>query len=372
MKSLALVIPDMPFCLGAMATPNNPEGLPNVYPFHLEINHALGRLEQVVDAELDDALVHAYKVGNEMGTPSDNTELGRPYVEDFMRFIEQSSPDGGTLLEIGAGTGFMSKCLAQAGWKVTSIEPGRGYQRYWEMHDVQVVNDFFPSEHICGQFDAIVFYTVLEHIKDTKAFLNDVKRQLKPAGKIILAVPDCTVEIAVSDPSVLLHEHFHYFTSDSLANTLAEAGFESAVEAGRFGRSLFAVGSVGVSKSLTNVTHACISNLETFTENIPRVRTIVQEALARWVELGEVGMYCPSRLLNFAPVQGRFLFYDDAAGIQGKYYPPFVSPVGSRANLFVDSPRTLLIGSRTFGEKIRSELVAAGLKSKIVLLSDLT
>ena len=371
MNSLALMIPDMPFCLGAMPTQDNPAGLPNVYPFQLEINHALGRLEQVVDAGLDAALGHAYRLGNEMGTPSDNTELGRPYVEDFIRFIQHSSPDGGTLLEIGAGTGFMSKCLAQAGWEVSSIEPGTGYQRYWEMHNVQVVNDFFPSDQVCGQFDTIVFYTVLEHIKDTKQFLNNVKRQLKPKGKIILAVPDCTFEIVASDPSILLHEHFHYFTSDSLANTLAEAGFEATVEAGRFGRSLFAVGTVAVRNPPAHVTHECISSLETFTTNIPKVRTIVQEALARWLELGGVGMYCPSRLLNFAPVQGRFLFYDDAAGIQGKYYPPFASPVGSRANLFVDSPRTLLIGSRTFGEKLKSELVAAGLKSKIVLLSDL-
>jgi len=371
MNSLELVIPDMPFCLGAMATPENPAGLPNVYSFRLEINHPLGRLEQVLDAGLDDALGLAYRVGNEMGTPSDDTELGRPYVEDFMRFIEQSSPEVGTLLEIGAGTGFMSKCLAQAGWQVSSIEPGRGYQRYWEMHGIQVVNDFFPSEHICGQFDAIVFYTVLEHIKDTKAFLNSVKRQLKPAGKIILAVPDCTAEIAAFDPSILLHEHFHYFTSVSLENTLAEAGFAAAVEVGRFGRSLFAVGTLAESSLRPDVSQSCISNLEIFTANIPKVRSNVQEALAHWLELGEVGMYCPSRLLNFAPLGGRFLFYDDAVGIQGKYYPPFASPVGSRAKLFIDSPRMVLIGSRTFGVKLKSELVAAGLKSNIVLLSDL-
>ena len=372
MSKLALTIMDMPFCLGAMATPKNPAGLPNVYPFRLEINTALGRLEQAADDGLDVALGHAYRVGNEMGTPSDNTELGRPYVEDFMRFIDQSSPDRGALLEIGAGTGFMSKCLAQAGWQVSSIEPGRGYQDYWQMHGVQVVNDFFPSDQICGQFDAIVFYTVLEHIKDTKAFLNSVKRHLKPAGKIILAVPDCTDEIEVFDPSILLHEHFHYFTSESLENTLAEAGFAAAVEIGRFGRSLFAVGILADSNLITNVSQVCTSNLEKFTANIQKVRSNVQESLAHWLELGEVGIYCPSRLLNFLPVASRFLFYDDAVAIQGKYYPPFESPVGSRAKLFVDSPKTLLIGSRTFGAKLKSELLDSGLKSSIVLLSELT
>jgi SAM-dependent methyltransferase len=371
MKSTSQVIPDLPFCLGAMATPQNPGGLPNTYPFQLELNYALGRLEQSVDPSLDDLLERAYRVGNEMGTPSDNTELGRPYVDDFMRFIDQSAPCRGTLLEIGAGTGFLSKCLAQVGWHVTSIEPGMGYQRHWESHGVEVVNDFFPSQQVTGQFDAIVFYTVLEHLKDTKAFLDNVKKQLKPEGRIFLAVPDCTIEISARDPSILLHEHLHYFTAASLTNTLAEAGFAAMVETGKFGRSLFSVGSLAASKPKLNVSHECVLDLEAYITSIPEARATLHEALERWLEVGEVGMYCPSRLLNFIPVKDGLLFYDDAVGIQGRYYPPFAIPVRNRTTLFADSPPTLLIGSRTFGARLKADLFEAGLRSKIVLLSDL-
>ena len=56
------------------------------------------------------------------------------------------------------------------GWQVTSVEPGVGYEQFWESHGVEVINDFFPTKLVKGQFDAIIFYTVLEHIKDTKAF----------------------------------------------------------------------------------------------------------------------------------------------------------------------------------------------------------
>lgn len=379
MKKASFVIPDLPFCLGAMATPENPGGLPNVHPFRLELNYALGRLEQAVDPALEDLLERAYRVGNEMGTPSDNTELGRPYVEDFMRFIEQSAPRRGMLLEIGAGTGFLSKCLSHAGWQVTSIEPGLGYQRHWETHGVEVVNDFFPSLRVTGQFDAIVFYTVLEHIKDTKTFLDHVKNQLKPDGRIILAVPDCTIEISEGDPSILLHEHFQYFTAASLANTLAEAGFTAVVEAGKFGRSLFCVGSLAASAQQLTVSAEYVSDLETYITSIPKARATLQEALDRWLELGEVGMYCPCRLLNFIPLKDGLLFYDDAkiihfyddaVIIQGKYYPPFATPIRNRATLLADSPATLLIGSRTFGARLKADLEADGLKSNIVLLSD--
>jgi len=288
-----------------------------------------------------------------------------------MRFISQSTLRQGRLLEIGAGTGFMSKCLSQAGWQVTSIEPGLGYQKYWDFHGVEVVNDFFPSSQVAGEFDAIVFYTVLEHIKDTKTFLENIKNQLKPDGKIILAVPDCTIEISEGDPSILLHEHFHYFTAVSLANTLAEAGFKAVVEAGKFGRSLFCVGSVAPCAQQMTASAQCVSDLETYMASISKTRATLQQLVDRWLELGEVGMYCPCRLLNFISLRDGFLFYDDALEIQGKYYPPFAARVRSRTTLLADSPPTLLIGSRTFGTRLKTDLVAAGLKSKIILLSDL-
>jgi len=371
MSNVSLLIPDMPFCLGAMNTPKNPLGIPNVYPFQLEINSSLGRLEQTIDAPLEKVLKKAYEVGNEMGTPSDNTELGLPYVDDFIRFIDQSVSCRGSLLEIGAGTGFMSKRLSQDGWQVTSIEPGVGYEQYWESHGVEVINDFFPTNLVQDQFDVIIFYTVLEHLKDTKGFLASVRKQLKPDGKIFLAVPDCTLEISQRDPSILLHEHFHYFTKASLANTMFEAGLTACVEPSQFGRSLFAVGTIAADAQLPSVNAAIISDLETYITYIPKARASIQDNLTNWLKNGEVGMFCASRLLNFCQVDADFLFYDDAEGLKGKYYPPFTSAVGNREKLFNDVPKTLLIGSRTFGKKLKSELLSAGLKSNIILMSDL-
>ncbi len=371
MSNISLTIPDMPFCLGAMNTPENPSGIPNVYPFHLEINSSLGRLEQTIDASLEELLKQAYEVGNEMGTPSDNTELGLPYVDDFISFIDQSVSCRGKLLEIGAGTGFMSKRLSQDGWQVTSIEPGVGYEHYWKSYDVEVINDFFPTSLVKGQFDAIIFYTVLEHLKDTKTFLSSVKKQLKPDGKIFLAVPDCTLEISQRDPSILLHEHFHYFTKASLANTLFEAGLTASIKPSQFGRSLFAVGTIAADTQLPSVNTSILSELETYINEIPKARTILQDNLTNWLKNGDVGLFCPSRLLNFFQADTDFFFYDDAEGLEGQYYPPFTSVIGNREKLFNDEPKTLLIGSRTFGEKLKSELLSAGLKSNIILMSDL-
>ena len=63
------------------------------------------------------------------------------------------------------------------------------------------------AHEITGRFDAIVFYTVLEHIKNIEAFLEAVKRQLKPKAQVFLAVPDCNAEITINTISKKCNAH---------------------------------------------------------------------------------------------------------------------------------------------------------------------
>ena len=371
-KLTVLEIKDLPFCLGAMQNSSNPGDLPNIYPFRLHVNYDLARLEQVDDPALESLLDRVYRVGSEMGTPSDSTELGKPYVEDFMNFIHDFLPVNGSLLEIGAGTGFLSKCLLDAGWHVTSIEPGQGYAHHWVRHGVKVINDFFPSKKINGKFNAIVFYTVLEHIKDTRTFLESVKQHLNPGGMIFLGVPDCSTELYAGDPGILLHEHYQYFTLKSLVNTLCDAGFAPQVNKSLYGRSLFAAGSISFEHSEEIFPDKSeISVIQCYLKNVALARITVQTALNTWQKSGFVGIYCPSRILNYLEGNSDLCFYDDADDIQGMYYPPFNTPVLSREQLILNPPKTLLIASRTFGDKLKQELTEQGLILDIFTLNEL-
>ena len=53
----------MPYSLGAMDAPTNPNQLPNSYPFKLVINSELARLEQSLDKNLEDILEKTYLIG---------------------------------------------------------------------------------------------------------------------------------------------------------------------------------------------------------------------------------------------------------------------------------------------------------------------
>lgn len=370
MKKYLFNVNDMPFCLGPTSNPYNPNDLPNVFPFQFEINYELGRLEQIFNNKLHHLLVQAYKIGNEMGTPSDNTSLGIPYVEDFLRFIDLHTEKKGRLLEIGAGTGFLSKCLRDAGWSVESIEPGDGYKKYWQKYNVEVVNDFFPSELIKGKYDVIVFYTVLEHIKDTNTFLNNVKKHLKSNGEIFLAVPDCSIEIKEGDPAIFCHEHFQYFTLTSLMSTLFNSGLDFKIVNSSFGRSLYAYAKIG-KNLLLNIDVSCaIKEIQNFIKKINEFKSAVNENIIEWQSHGRVGIYCPIRILNIISPNLKLEFFDDAENLHGKYYPPFHAKIKNRSELLSNPPRNLLIASRTFGQTIKDELLSSGIKSEIHLIKD--
>jgi 2-polyprenyl-3-methyl-5-hydroxy-6-metoxy-1,4-benzoquinol methylase len=367
-----LQIKDMPFCLGAMPAFVNPSGLPSLFNFNLIANTELARLEQVDSEEINSLLNRAYSVGTTIGTPSEGTDLGLPYVDDFMAFIAKNIAIKGALLEIGAGTGFLSKRLSGEGWEVTSLEPGKGYETFWKKNEVTVINEFFPSPTITKKFDAIILYTVLEHIKDTEKFLIQLKSLLKPLGKIFIGVPNCTEELYSIDVSMLLHEHYQYFTVLSLKNTLDSAGYRSNVQESSFGRCLFASANVStdscselhIDKSENKVIKKYINNINS---KIEKLRT----KLSKWQEEGTLGIYCPSRALNYLDQKQKYYFYDDAVEMQGKFYPPFRIKVESRQQLLLAPPQNLFIASRTFGEKIKKELINKGLNSRIYTLNDI-
>ena len=58
--------------------------------------------------------------------------------------------------------------------------------------------------------------------------------------------------------------------------------------------------------------------------------------------------------------------------IQGKYYPPFNAEILSRKILLTNPPNTLLIASKTFGDRLKKDLIGQGLFSKLHTLAELS
>lgn len=103
----------------------------------------------------------------------------------------------GKLLDIGSGTGAFAGYLKNAGWEVIGLEPDEGarkvaYQEFGVvLSDASSFYEMAPS-----QFDVITLWHVLEHVHDLQGYMQQLKKLLKPDGKLFIAVPNYTAEDA--------------------------------------------------------------------------------------------------------------------------------------------------------------------------------
>jgi 2-polyprenyl-3-methyl-5-hydroxy-6-metoxy-1,4-benzoquinol methylase len=99
----------------------------------------------------------------------------------------------GKLLDIGAGTGSFAGFMKTYGWDVTGLEPDeQARQQAQTVNNIELIGpeNFYllPEE----SFDVITMWHVFEHVHDLQGYLTQLKKLIKPGGKIFIAVPNYT------------------------------------------------------------------------------------------------------------------------------------------------------------------------------------
>lgn len=107
-----------------------------------------------------------------------NRFLWRIY-DEWYRLISQSIPAGhGQVLELGSGGGFLSQYV-----------PGILLSEIFVCTGIQVVLDARQLPFAAGTLKAIVMVNVLHHIPDSRAFLAEARRCLRPGGAVVMIEP---------------------------------------------------------------------------------------------------------------------------------------------------------------------------------------
>ncbi len=149
----------------------------------------------------------------------------RRLVEKYIRV------KGGSLLDVGSGTGYFVSEMKKAGWMVTGLEPDSGARKVAEeINSIQLSPSVDLFKLSLNQYDAITLWHVLEHIHDLKNYIRKFKLLLKKNGKLFVAVPNYTSLDAEMYKEYWaaydVPRHLYHFTPSSMKLLMEEAGLK--------------------------------------------------------------------------------------------------------------------------------------------------
>jgi SAM-dependent methyltransferase len=361
----------LPFIYAPLDSPTNGNDLPDALPFALDVNRRVGTLVQVPDEMVSNALSNAYLKGSIMSGMMDEDGIGREYAQDFLSFLAHSIKkdrfDGMSVLEIGCGTGYLLYRLKLLGADVLGVEPGDHGQEGSRRFQIPVIRDFFPSRLIEGRYDVIIMYGVLEHLGFPREFLQLLPEHLSDNGRIVLSVPNCQPFIELGDVSMLTHQHWNYYTQDTLRNSVRLAiGSDLDVQSSEFGGSLYGITTKHAVKGQIDIEQEAQRALRykhLGTRGIGKLLRYLARARSR---CESVGIYVPGRAINALSIikeridVSNLRFFDDNNALRGKYFPGFDIPIEGREGLISRPTDRVLIMSHTFGTS-----VANGIRSTL-------
>lgn len=359
---------NLPFFFTALEIPHNYEGLPDVLPFSLVVDKKTGLVSQVGNDNLRDCLEKAYCYGSEITGMMDESGIGKEYAKDFLKFclskIDVNKIHLLRILEIGSGTGYFLNLLHENGAKfLTGIEPGKhGIKNSNKWGEINIIQKFFPCDEIVGQkFDLIIASNVIEHIENLDEFLYNIRNYLSKDGSFLISVPDCGEYIDEGNISMLIHEHYSYFTNLSLHNTLANIFINNSIQIQKsdFGGALYAAVSPGEQPSLIKTVDNIPCQLESkILDHIGKIKELILESQKK----GVVGIYVPNRVMNVIYLirneidLTKIRFFDDNLQCIDKYLPGINIVIESGKNIVNKTPETIVIASKTFFERIRDKI----------------
>ncbi len=358
---------NLPFIYKHLNSPDNENGIPNFLPFKLSINPNTGLLMQVPNPATEAALDKAYRSGSMISGLMDNEGIGKEYAEDFLDFVCHTTGKvnfkGTNILEIGCGTGYLLSRLKKLGAEVLGIEPGKHGIEGGKKFGIPILNDFFPPKTNLEKFDLIIMYDLLEHIPDPESMLIKVRNILKENGKILIALADEQPYFEKGDISCLFHEHYGYFTDETLSNTVRASGFKcDFLKKASFSTLLYLLASEEKSKTdpLLNSQQAYKRAID-YKNSAILANNNFKKLLSKTKEQNQtLGIFVPQRALNVLTLINIDLppirFFDDNPVLHNTYFPGFPYKVENSKELVQSPPDRLIIFSKSFGDQIISKL----------------
>lgn len=180
-----------------------------------------------------------YRFGHDVASsPESDVDLAR--FRDCAQSLAPLLPAGGTVMDVGCGTGLLLATFQEMGFECVGIDQSpvaseAGMKKYGVRIEVGSVFDLAGGK----EFDLVTTCHVLEHLVDLPAFLHRLWSLTKPGGILYVEVPNAEDVLSFVDPQApgewmyvrdlythFTPEHVNFFSRASLRNLMVRYGFE--------------------------------------------------------------------------------------------------------------------------------------------------
>jgi 2-polyprenyl-3-methyl-5-hydroxy-6-metoxy-1,4-benzoquinol methylase len=155
----------------------------------------------------------------------------RTFVKHLRSLEKVTGPGNGrSLLDVGAYIGVFVEVALAAGWQACGVEPSRWAAAVARQEGLPVIEGTQDSLELQGrQFDAVTMWDVIEHVAHPSAELAKAFQLLRPGGVLAVHTMDIdslAARLMGARWPWLMDMHIHYFSRKTLAQMLAQNGFE--------------------------------------------------------------------------------------------------------------------------------------------------
>lgn len=157
--------------------------------------------------------------------------LGWVYNSLVYRAFLPPETTPGMVLDVGCGTGAYLREWQHLGWSVTGVEPHEQSAAHARKTLGAEVHAGFIEEIALppATFDLITMCHSLEHMYSPKRVLTQLRQALRPAGRLLLMVPNFASWLRMSVGArwlaLQVPRHLYHFETPTLARMLNSAGF---------------------------------------------------------------------------------------------------------------------------------------------------